>query len=340
MRIFLIVLLILIICVAFLWTYLSTKLYILYQKGNAGNLSNDIRIRSITFNMGKNKRTKDEWKNVIQYDRVSEKIRNWDIITEKDYDILFVALQESWNESSPYGQMGLAISEILNDFDCYTYSHEGPPNILRNPYSVQNWVFVRKNIVDGKPGVLKGKICHTGLSLLCTKATVGLALEFNNRKLIFMSSHLPFSERKKDLGYAERVDSMRSGIKLLEKLGPNNASVIWAGDLNFRSNDDFSAKKFDFEESSLSFQPTCKLLEQDEIMESLKLSRISAIDLRYSALTNPSQKVYNKERIPSYCDRVLFRNLTPIKYYSWNDGRAVDTSDHNVVVLDARLSLY
>lgn len=369
-----IIILILIIVSAILWQFrylfvFEDKQEILYQKGDAGLLPLKVNIKSITFNMGKNKLTKDEWKKVIEYGDDKEHIKKWNIITDKNYDILFVALQESWNESSTYGQMGKAICEVLNEYDCYSYSYDGPPGILRKPFSVQNLVFVRKNLVTGKPGIIKGKVCHMKkIGLLCTKATVGLALEFANRRLVFLSSHLPFKSKSSDYGYDERVKSIKQGLDLLEKIGAKDATVIWAGDMNFRRIPQTEGSVIEqlnylkeqgsvpglsgFTEAKLEFPPTCKLLEQDKIMENLQmLSRQSARDLRSSSSDNKStvsilesgSKAYNTEpepgqkREPSYCDRILTQRINNDKYYSWTDGRAVDSSDHNVVVLEATL---
>jgi endonuclease/exonuclease/phosphatase family metal-dependent hydrolase len=370
----LIVLIILVVVLAVLWKFhhllgFKNELQVLYQKGNAESLPSTVRIKTITFNMGKNSRTKDEWKQVIQ---------KWDIITAKNYDILFVALQESWNESSQYGQMGKAISEVLSEYYCYSYFYDGPPSIMRKPFSVQNLVFVRKNLVSGKPGVLKGKVCHLKKAgLFCTKATVGLALEFADRRLVFLSSHLPFKSKSTDYGYNERAESMKEGLELLAKLEshentPENThknTVIWAGDLNFRrmpQTDGSTIEQLnylrdhgsipglsEFKEMQPEFPPTCKLLEQNKMMKKLEMpSNQSAIDLRRSSSNNElttsilqgATKAYNTEpepgqkREPSYCDRILTRHINNEKYYSWTDGQAVDSSDHNVVVLEATIN--
>lgn len=356
----LIVLLILLIVIAIAWKILGPNFSLFGPKfkivhipsDGIGDLPENTRIRTVTFNIGLNKRTKDEWRNIIQ--------NKWSVITNKDYDILFVALQESWNESSPYGQMGSAICELLQDsYECYIHTQDGPDDKWKKPFSVQNYVFARKGLSTGQPGIIRGSVCHAQTLGMCRKATVGLALEYANRKLVFMGSHLPVKPKADDFGYKERVKAARSAFDLLNKIkgDSNNVSVYWAGDMNFRRmapadgiNRDEQLKYLmeespdkelfnDMHELDIDFPPTCRLIEITK-----QQGNSDEYHLRRNSMTKSANKdvilekgdiAYDKKRVPSYCDRILTSQVRPTKYYSWTDGDAVDNSDHNVVILDS-----
>jgi endonuclease/exonuclease/phosphatase family metal-dependent hydrolase len=215
-------------------------------------------------------------------------------------------------------------------------------SIMSKPFSVQNLVFVHNKI--GIPKVRREKICFQSMFSMCNKATVGVGLEFANKSLVFMSSHLPFKSKQTDFGYKQRAEAMKQSLTLVDKLtGGKPYEAVWAGDLNFRVNTpvDETATAVDeqlahfmktvnmgrFKEAAINFPPTCKLFEKDK--PDCDRNKSAVDTATGSECYHTSTK--SGHRTPSYCDRVL--STYPIsKYYAWADNDAVHKSDHNIVV--------
>jgi endonuclease/exonuclease/phosphatase family metal-dependent hydrolase len=139
-----------------------------------------------------------------------------------------------------------------------------------------------------------------------------------NQSILFISAHLSHGQNNH-----RREIELRKIAKIIDfytKEGPN-IPVILAGDLNFRlkrfnSNkyeekyDQLSPLKTDlsFSEHPITFSPTYKFK-----------SRTSE---------------YDTTRTPSYCDRILFRNVNVNSYKSIED---ILFSDHRPVVLDCKI---
>lgn len=182
---------------------------------------------------------------------------------------------------------------------------------------------------------------------MCRKATVGIALEYNNRKLVFMSFHLPVKTKAADYGYADRVKAAREAFNLLSQIKntTTNVSVYWAGDMNFRrlapanGSQREEQLRYLMRELDIDFSPTCRLVELTKQQGDTNEYHLRRQSMTKSGNTKmileKGDLAYSKKKVPSYCDRVLTSQVRPTKYYSWTDRDAVDMSDHNVVVLDS-----
>lgn len=331
----LLIILVIIVVAILLYKFLAPKTIVINNGGDSSlfPLNAPIKVRALTFNLGSNKRTKNEWYDII---------KNWNIVQNKDFDILYVSLQEMYNNGTKYGMMGDALAQLLPEYNYNTYSQNGPPGIMNHPFSVQAHVYTRKYL--GSPKILTGKKCHVSKYGMCTKSTVGIALDFKDHRLICMASHLPIKTKKDDLGYYERLQAVKESISLLKDLKAHDKqnSVIWSGDMNFRKDTMVEGEIRDdqltylmtstdllkeFSEADITFSPTCKLHE----------------DMICRNEQNTPESCYNTDtskgkRSPSYCDRILTNNLQVQKYYSYTDGVAVNHSDHNMVVLDGTIN--
>lgn len=318
-------------------------------------LPKQINVKVLSWNIGINQNTPDQWKHIIQ---------SWPELINKDYDILFLALQEDYNENSKYGQLGQTICDYLYDFNCYKYTVDGPPfNQLSKkqmPFSVKAFVFTKK--ILGIPKINKQQTCFQSKLSICTKATAGISVEFPNHNFIFMSSHLPFKPSSTDLGYSKRVQAMEQSVKwVFNKLRNNKPyTAFWAGDMNFRRDAatdklstvpdqlDYMIKynPLGFVEYDRNFPPTCKLFESSKKQNIASCRKYSTNPLNKESIISNPPSCYNMDthsgkRTPSHCDRILYRSSYRLpqinKYTSWTDNNAINNSDHNAIVLSATI---
>lgn len=176
------------------------------------------------------------------------------------------------------------------------------------------------------------KLCHVACGMFWSslKGAVGLRLNVDGHPVVGVAAHLAANE-----GFLEqRNDDFATIAKEMKFLSPrtgiyDTATVFFLGDLNYRASEneqglaDYkvvdelvdamgSSKAFwGFQEAEITFKPT------------------------YKFHTGTSK--YNTKRIPSWCDRVLYRGaVMPQKYSSIP---AVTSSDHKPVYLSALVNL-
>lgn len=318
------------------------------QLGGSGS---ELIVKVLTFNLGKNKKTIQEW--------YAEILKEWDIITKKDYDILCLCLQEDWNGA--HGQLGEAVGEYLRR-NGYTQQMKnimpGLPDILGNPFSVKLFIYA-KSILP-LSDIKKEMVClQKQYYIMCTKATVGISFKFQDFQIIVMSSHFPMKSKQLNLGYTQRVDAINESLqKIHHKLRDqsiNNFVGIWGGDLNFRKKtplDDSgknmgcdtdqltSALKCEpklqytnrdlYRESPVEFAPTCKMRTCNKDGCPICRKQPGYIHNCYEEESNGSP------RIPSNCDRILHTmsgNVTveTLEYDKWVGSKSVMISDHDLV---------
>jgi hypothetical protein len=191
--------------------------------------------------------------------------------------------------------------------------------------------------------------------MLCTKSSLGFAVIINTTKIIFICSHLPIDLNDhylEKLGYNERAEAMRDTKtiiinKMIEIIGEPTV-ILWGGDLNFRIQSDgveqlerfMSRELANYTEVGREFLQTSKYVEFD----SHKSGYNTFVRKRKSPI-----HAYSLLRIPSYCDRVIYKGqFTPIGYYSWpfkshknpsEYPKSIAYSDHEPVVLEGTINL-
>lgn len=174
------------------------------------------------------------------------------------------------------------------------YEHKSCENI---------WGIVCLILSKEKFDVEYKKVCFGSFYL----GNKGYILCLINKKIIFLSAHLSHGQKneRRELEFKKMLEDI---VEVDERV-----PVIVAGDLNFR----MDLKRVDqlhpllelysLFEHPINFPPT------------YKYSKNSDFDLR---------------RIPSFCDRILFRNLQVNNYKSISD---FNNSDHKPVVLTGRI---
>jgi hypothetical protein len=299
-------------------------------------------IKIITWNMGNSINKILDWTSELQ---------KWTIISP-DSDILFITIQETTWDIGSVKFLEALKNKLDNQYNIF---FEGNGSYL--PYTafyVFGYLCVKKNI-NIKDNTV-GSTCIYKY-YVCTKPTIGFGIVIDNRKLLFICSHLPINTYKKeydDLGYKDRIEAMqRVTDEVINTVSKtiNGADVIfWAGDMNFRietnsENTEQLTKLLtnppeflkEFQEDKINFKPSCRLIEYDkENYDTFIKNRIESSG-------------YDKLRNPSYCDRIIYKynkknNLTiiPKKYFGWpttvdNYPLSIAYSDHTPVCFECKL---
>lgn len=307
---------------------------------------NSIITRVLTWNLGDNKLTQEQWK--------AEIAKSWAVVSLKDYDILFLCLQE--DSRGKYGKLADAIASFLDgEYAVYSNSVEGPADITGHGFSVRAYIYAKRTKFSS-PSIRKSDICLKR-AVFCTKSSAGVSMivPYNDSiyQITLIASHLPINTGVADLGYKERIAAVQKTFSdVYDKLIDTTVTkrfAVWAGDLNFRDATPFAPKGSPvdqfahavsthkpeffrgFEEPDVEFPPTCKMKTCD--------------GKSCPACRNRSGGQYNETcyiteskkgmRQPSHCDRILFNteNLDGevIEYKSWGGAESIKHSDHNLV---------
>lgn len=204
-----------------------------------------------------------------------------------------------------------------------------------------------------------------------TKATVGIAFDVLMRedrkpvRFVFLSSHLPVDTKDPiAFGLDARIDALAQAeqqvVEPLLSNGPQTAVVFWAGDLNFRHEPKFGAPiaiaddDLDHVNVDNYVDQLDRLLAQqahrvDRYRESAT-PRLFRPTCKYAITkdNNSDARLYKSTRIPSYCDRILYRviddpgsNVTVRnkRYDAIYENESMRLSDHNAVFAEFAVSV-
>lgn len=237
--------------------------------------------------------------------------------------------------------------------------------------SKQNLMLKVFSSVKGTPTITSGtiplsiresveyKVALPFQSLLAkiTKGAVWIRVKYNAYSFLFVNLHLPVNVKTVDqngekvlknetLGYRYRAESLQYIIKELQDKIETTTFTVFGGDLNFRINPDGKdqletllqsysyVKEFPFpDESSKTY--TCKFLTKDiykgkEEFESCRLTKIKN--------STGQKECHDKERLPSRCDRFLYRSKYTPTVEKQESLVFLDNSDHNAMYLTFTLN--
>jgi len=288
-----------------------------------------LRVRVITWNIAEISKSVKAWLN--------EELNGpeWRAIIEKlQYDILCVTVQEDTLD----GNFGKALRIFLKNYEVAEYSNGAPGKVVRT-YVFYTHRHIQPDSADTKSACLLRKVAF------CTKSTVGVSLQtYQGIQLVFLGSHFPVDPKKADFGLDARKRAEEQTIQkvLAPLLKRQPYAIMWAGDLNYRVTSNGREQLDDerrrpggafseFKEAPRKFFPTCKLQEAPTCN-------------RKESDTSKQPACYAKNRLPSFCDRILFRAskevlISNMRYESYADPKAVQKSDHNLVYGDFLIRL-
>lgn len=201
----------------------------------------------------------------------------------------------------------------------------------------------------------------TGIgNVVGNKGAVAVKLVLDDTSFCFVSSHLAAHEGAKFL--QQRNADVQEIMRNLERSGPTKSSalpsihqfshIIWMGDLNYRldlerglpkatmmSHDE----KWDLVHSAILRKDVRMLVQYDELRGEIEKMRAFANFCEGDIKFLPTFKVargkpgceYQRLRIPSYCDRILWHSLPmhkeQIRLLEYDAIESYSTSDHKPV---------
>lgn len=220
-------------------------------------------------------------------------------------------------------------------------------------YNLLTAVYVRENLqiksvlmdtyYHGKNAVTQ----EAWSRLAKNKLSLKTVMTIDGKKLTIINSHLPMdtSDHKptdaNTIGVKKRQEIMSQIISDLNQ--KNDDNVLWTGDFNFRTFEggeqlDAVITNFDkFTENKRHFSPTCKI----EKKTATRACRRNAANS--NAVKDECLVMYDKKRMPSFCDRVLHRGAVKVEKYSAffpeTNGKTsvMEKSDHNPVYAEFTL---
>jgi Endonuclease/Exonuclease/phosphatase family 2 len=330
-------------------------------------MSNDLSIRIISWNMGESVTHINNW---------YSELNDWSIIADdnaRSYDIIFFTIQEA---SKKVGKaIGNALRNMLTDYNIY-FEGQGTwvPTLH---FHVFGYLCIHKDIdVTAEPveNNKKDKTIHSVCIMknrTCSKSAVAFGVEANGKKLIFVGSHLPVNTKDKvTYGYNLRIDAMKKiqkeVIENVENAIGGADNIFWTGDMNYRILEDGSEQL----QNALSEQTlqsygyiehnkddvieTCRYREYSdkEMIEAAKTHELDDETALTKLHTNfvtdrlkGTKGAYDDRRIPSYCDRVIYKGKINVeKYYSWPQPpfdstypKGIAYSDHVPIVFEGTI---
>ncbi|CAK4718057.1 unnamed protein product [Aphanomyces euteiches] len=190
-------------------------------------------------------------------------------------------------------------------------------------------------------------------NVIGNKGGVVLKLHVNTRSFCFVNCHLAAHEAQKFLerrnnDVAEILNGARLGQKSIE-LDHQFDHAFWFGDMNYRVNLGYSdPKEMSKEEhwaavhSLVAAKEYNKLYENDQLQHQMHANKVLAgwttspcnFPPTFKRLRGKTDE-YTKQRVPSYCDRVLWKSLPGfekhLKLIEYKCVQDICTSDHKPI---------
>lgn len=288
------------------------------------------------------------FKNKLRFiEKLKEKIER--------HDLLIFSLQEdSIRDSTIFSSLKTELDEL------YTEIHESEMsgwgittyksmkyNLEYKPRGLRLIVFKKRDLILEISSFSKSYVCPSLKNKITWgKGSIVIFLEIEKiGKLAIANCHLPFNSKSlKDK--ESRKKALEIQIKALEIINDsineyNPDYTLLMGDLNFRVFGDLDALKIAEKISNKDYS----FIEYDELRNNVKIFKEGIEDkgplfpptckLFQKRNYYPGELVYNlgkyRQRVPSWCDRILYKNLECCSYYSF-DEYEIRYSDHMSVI--------
>ncbi|KAL0233437.1 hypothetical protein PCE1_001952 [Barthelona sp. PCE] len=179
----------------------------------------------------------------------------------------------------------------------------------------------------------------TGIAhVVGNKGAVGCSMKYNGTKLCFINSHLAAHQEKisaRNDNFKEVVTNLKLGDPSIDILNQFDY-LFWFGDLNYRINLPRPEVIRLVEEQNISF-----LLDHDQLLDQRE-DLAAFVGFNEAEVTFPPTYRYikgtsdydpKKGRIPSWCDRILWKSAPNKRLLCthYNHANSVNSSDHKPV---------
>jgi len=268
------------------------------------------------------------------------------------YDIYAIGVQEC-NYTPRYGY-----SSCEEDWVATVQDHLGDGYVKissESLLSIRLSVFCKKEHMSKIHAIQKSTEATGFGHVIGNKGGVGVSFEFYETSLCFVASHFAAHQEKiedRNSNYSEIIGGIRIGKKNIDLMNQFH-HMFWFGDLNYRIDlhrEEVLALLLMNDQSSHK-----RMIEADQLTREIQKQAVfygwseGPIKFRptYKYEIGSREYTEQKRRVPSWCDRILWKSL-PGTYrlhqtnYSCSDS--VMTSDHSPVYgtfqLKARLPIY
>jgi len=276
-----------------------------------------------------------------------QSLDDW-LTLDSDYDLVVVGAQEC--------SYKLPTITTINSEDWYNKVIETINRKNSTPYYVVSslslleirLIIFAKKVHEPFITQVRTSSVATGIAnVVGNKGGVGISFSFHCASLIFITSHLAAHQDmidRRNQDYKEVVKRMRMGNNEID-ITNRFQYMFWSGDLNYRIDLPFDTVMDMVYKTTKIPTP---LLDADQLIIQMRDQKVfegfSEMPITFwptyrllrGGYDNQKNRIYNdeKQRIPSWCDRVLSRpfpdlTVTPGAYYS---VPTVDTSDHCPIV--------
>eukprot|EP01083_Nonionella_stella_P173624 599474_1 len=241
------------------------------------------------------------------------------------------------------------LSEYLTQYTCISH---------RNMWQTRIFIFAKQSHANIISNVVSDFVSAGLGGVLPNKGAVGVSFDFDGVSLCFLSCHLAAHQTKtkeRNAMYAKICRNIRLGLPKQSLLGQFDCVVI-TGDLNYRV--DVDGQQHEDKANPEIHAKTCQLIANNSFDELLKYDQLNASKKAEDAFVGfeeavidfaPSFKMerdsgmkYVTQRIPAWCDRILWRcrDVCKVKVNNYKMHDEVSISDHKPVSCVLNVSVW
>lgn len=203
-------------------------------------------------------------------------------------------------------------------------------------------VFVRVDAEKAISEVYSGTEATGVAHVIANKGGLCITLKFWDTSLCFVSCHFAAHDGHylaRNGNYKEIVATLRLGVQNMDILNQFH-HVFWFGDLNYRLASEEHQLTPELVIEQIQQKMFFDLLQYDELHREQAAERALYL-FKEGDITFPptykmkkgTENVYDEERIPAWCDRILWSSLPgcDLELLSYTSATSISTSDHKPV---------
>lgn len=287
--------------------------------------------------------------------RPADNLASW-LPTTTDYDIVTIGSQEcDYPPRAPYTECSKDWMATLRS--SLGANYKAVHGISRGKMRLA--VFARMDVEKAISDVCSGSEATGVGNVMPNKGGLCISLKFWDTSLCFVNCHLAAHVGQCDVrngNYRDIVGNMRINDQNIDILNQFH-HVFWLGDLNYRL--DFGTDEealitpettaWDVVVQKIQQEDFHTLLQYDELRKEQQAKRV-LFAFKEGAITFPptykmgreTENVYDKKRVPAWCDRILWSSLPgcTLDQLSYTSAPSVSSSDHKPVAATFSLTAY
>merc|ERR1711865_1122979 len=206
--------------------------------------------------------------------------------------------------------------------------------------AIHQIIFIHKALLPLVTNVASSAVATGIANTLGNKGGIGISFNLGKTSMLFVNCHLTAhqhkeEDRNKDVDKIERglkLPKVKTGKSHLPKASQRFDHVVWMGDLNYRvvlprNEVDLCIKEINMPPLHKADQLQ-RLMRDGQVFDGFQEGDITfppTYKLDAGTLQFDSSE---KQRVPSWTDRVLFKQNPGIKQTSYNCSTDYQTSDH------------